>query len=230
MDILCYFINSRPKKVSSFGSLSYFKPENAPSGAAKFCLDNCPAYSSCPYHVLKIYFNGETDPAYIRQMGVIRDKQHLFDVLKTNRFGRCVFQCDNNVVDHQVVQVEFENEVTASFEMVGHNYLERRMTKLAMTNGEIQFDSSEGTVKAYTFEPLKEDLIRPSGVAGTHLGGDQKIMDSFVQAIRTGEKESLLTSVRMSLSSHLMGFAAEEARVSGRIIDLSEFEQSARLR
>lgn len=221
MDILCYLTGKRPLRVSSFGSLSYFKPENAPEGAPAFCLDGCPAYRTCPYHVEKMYLQDNTDPAYIRQMGVVSGRNEIFELLKTNRFGRCVFRCDNNVVDHQVVNVEFEEGVTACFQMAGHNYHERRITKISMTNGEIYFDVTEGVIKAATFSPLQEEVITPAGMAGTHLGGDRSIMDDFIDAIRTGERKNLRTSVEMSLDSHLMAFAAERSRIEKNTICLT---------
>jgi len=228
MDILRYFTGKRPLKISSFGSLTYFKEENAPQGAPKFCLDGCPAYKDCPYHVLKIYFNDDTDPAYIRQMGGVKDKKELFELLRHNQFGRCVYKCDNNVVDHQVVNVEFEDGVTACFQMAGHNYFERRITKISMTKGEIFFDTTDGIIKAYTFLPLNEESIKPANMTGSHMGADKVIMDAFVDAIRTGDRSCVLTPVEMSLDSHIMAFAAEQARVEGTVVNVKEFEKSYR--
>ena len=228
MDLIRYFVDSKPLRVSSFGSLTVFRQANAPEGAPEFCLDGCPAQATCPYDVLKIYFNADTDPAYIRQMGIISSKAELMQSLRSNCFGRCVYRCDNNVVDHQVVQIEFENGVTAAFEMSGPNFHERRMTKIAMTNGEIQCDLKDGVVMAYAFEPMKEEIIRAQDTASSHAGGDRKIMDSFVQSIMSGQDKYLLTPVRESFESHIMGFAAEESRKTGSIIDLTVYEQHIR--
>ena len=228
MDIMRYMIDKRPLKISSFGSLNYFRKENAPAGAPDFCLQGCPAYKNCPYDVQKIYFNEKTDPAYIRQMGVVKSNQELFELLRHNQFGRCVFKCDNNVVDHQVVQIEFEDGVTSSFQMAGHNYFERRITKTSLTNGEIYFDVSEGLIKAYTFSPANEEIIKPAGMEGSHLGGDNAIMDAFVDAICTGEKSHIITPVEMSLDSHIMAFAAEKARLDNVVVDITEFENEYR--
>jgi predicted dehydrogenase len=227
-DILRYLIDRKPVRVASFGSLTHFRPDKAPAGAPKFCLDGCPAYQSCPYHVLKIYFGDDVDPAYIRQMGVVRDNQHLMELLRTNAFGRCVFHCDNNVVDHQVMQVEFEGGVTASFCMYGHNYFERRILKLSMTNGEISFDWHEGIIRAYTFAPPSQQEIRPDGMRGSHGGGDRVIMDAFVDAIVTGDRRFVLTPVEMSLEGHLLAFAAEESRRTGQVVQLAAYEQQQR--
>jgi hypothetical protein len=162
-------------------------------------------------------------------MGVVKDKGDLMELLKTNRFGRCVYRCGNDVVDHQAVNVEFEGGLTVSFNMTGHNAVERRLTKISLTNGEIVFDTSGDTVTAYRFEPLREERIKPAGMAGTHGGGDRLIMEGFVDAIRSKGAVPMLTSVEMSLDSHLLAFAAERSRQErGAAIDLRQFEKEIR--
>lgn len=228
MDILRHLVGVAPRRISSFGSLSHFRPENAPQGAPDYCLDGCPAEAQCPYHVSKIYLTDETDPAYLRQMGVVDDRSLVAEMLRTHPFGRCVYHCDNNVVDHQVVQIEFEGGVTASFTMAGHNYHERRICKISCTNGEIIYDGSERVVRAWTFSPQREMVVRPLDIKGTHGGSDRIIMDAFVRAIRQGSNEGLLTSARTALESHLMAHAAEAARREHTVVDLKAFEQAAR--
>ncbi len=230
MDLLRHLVGVAPRRISSFGSLSHFRPENAPAGAPPYCLDGCPAEAECPYHVSKIYLTDETDPAYLRQMGVVADRAQVAEMLRTHPFGRCVYHCDNNVVDHQVVQIEFDNDVTASFTMAGHNFHERRICKLSCTNGEIAYDAVERVVRAWTFSPQREVVIRPLEIKGTHGGSDRIIMDAFVHAVRRGSSEGLLTSARAALESHLMAHAAEAARKKYSVIDLRAFERETRQR
>lgn len=219
MDLLRWLAGSRPSRVASFGQLSYFKPKNAPEGATPFCLDGCPAETDCPYSAQKIYLGEEPDPAYIRQMGSPETSQRLRVLLKTNQFGRCVYHCDNDVVDHQSVSIEFQNGVTASFMMTGHNAVERRITKISMTKGELQIDSSAGTIDAWRFQPGSHQTITPSMANSSHLGGDTAIMNGFTQAISSGNFKQVLTPVEMSLDSHLMAFAAEEARLTHKAVE-----------
>lgn len=227
MDLISHLINSKAEKVSSFGSLKYFTPANCPEGAPKYCLEGCRHYATCPYHVLKLYFDEDTDPAYIRQMGVVKDKNQLRELLTKNRFGKCVFQTDNDVVDNQVAQIQFENDITVSFTMCGHNGTERRMTKISMTNGEIWCDGMSGTIKTWQFEPLLSDEITVT-TKGTHSGGDRAIMDNFIDAIETRDKSILLTPIKDSLQGHLLVFAAEESRATGQVVDLEDFEDNLR--
>ena len=221
MDLIKWLAYGRRASVSSFGSLMHFKPENAPAGSAKMCLDGCSVERNCPYSALKIYFNDKTDPAYLRQMGSPQTKEELRNLLAKNQYGRCVYHCDNDVVDNQVAIINFDNGVSASFAMVGHNAIERRITKVSLTNGELELDVTSGHVKTWTFEPLAENVITPAGTNNSHLGGDAAIMDGFTDAISSGEFKNVLTPVDMSLDSHLMAFAAEEARITGKVVDIA---------
>lgn len=227
LDLLVHLTGRKASRVSSFGSLSYFRPENAPEGAPEYCLEGCPHAQACPYDVEKIYFDEETDPAYIRQMGVVENKDHLRELLRKSQFGKCVFRCDNNVVDNQVVQIAFEGGLHASFTMCGHNAFERRMTKISMTNGEIEFTGLDSRIRATRFEPRLEETIEVHA-KGTHGGGDRAIMDNFTGAILSGDQSILITPLRDSLEGHLLVFAAEEARKLGTVVDVRDYEQHLR--
>ena len=227
MDLLVYLADDRPSRVASFGRLDHFRPENAPAGAPLRCTDGCSAARECPYDVRKIYFRHDTDPAYLRQMGLVRDQKHLMELLSHNRFGRCVYHCDNNVVDHQVCAIEFRGGITASFSLSGHNAVDRRRTVVQMTDGELELDTSTNTITAARLSTGVREVITPTA-AGTHAGGDRAIMDRFVDAILTGNTDHLLTTAAESLDSHLLAFAAEASRASGRVEVLEDFEREIR--
>ena len=55
-----------------------------------------------------------------------------------------------------------------------------------------------------------------------HGGGDWGLIAAFVSAMR-GERQDVLTSARESVESHLLAFAAEEARLSGDSIDMAAY-------
>ena len=111
--------------------------------------------------------------------------------------------------------------------MCAHNVQERRMTKISMTNGEIEYDGLGHYIKAGSFEPRRDETI-DLVIKGTHSGGDRAIMDNFVDAIVSGDKSILLTPIKDSLEGHLLVFAAEESRKNENIIKLREFENSIR--
>ncbi len=227
LDMLAHLTGRRALKVASFGGLNYFRAENCPPGAPEFCLQGCPHARTCPYDVMKIYFDEDTDPAYIRQMGVVENKDQLRELLMRNRFGRCVFRTDNNVVDNQTVQIELEGGVHVSFTMCGHNGTERRMTKISMTNGEIEYDGLGNVIRTARFEPRLDAAVSVHA-KGSHHGGDRAIMDNFIDAIVSGDKSSLLTPIQDSLEGHLLVFAAEEARRQGKVVDVRAYEQELR--
>ncbi len=230
LDFLAYLIGKPAVRICSFGTLKHFTRANCPEGAPAFCLDGCPHTATCPYDVTKLYFEPDTDQAYIRQMGVVRDKNHLRELLTTNRFGRCVFQTDNNVVDTQVVQIEFQDGIHVSFTMCGHNGIERRIIKISMTKGEILYgDCGSGIITVHRFAPkLRTETIKVD-TRGTHGGGDRVIMDNFIDAIVTQDQAILKTPIRQSLEGHLLVYAAEASRKEGRIVDVREYEQQIRL-
>jgi hypothetical protein len=106
-----------PTRVSSFGSLMYFRPENAPAGSGTRCMTDCSIESTCPYSAYKNYilqdFWGDYVWDCIESKNPTRESK--IESLRTiNPYGKCVWHCDNDVVDHQTVIVEFEDGSTAS--------------------------------------------------------------------------------------------------------------------
>ena len=72
------------------------------------------------------------------------------------------------------------------------------------------------------------ERIDPQAQASGHGGGDAGLMATFVQALRG--RGPGLTTARESLESHLMAFAAEEARVQESIVRMDEFRHRAEQR
>lgn len=227
MDILLYLVGADCIRLSSFGSLSHFKAENAPKGAAKRCLDGCPYFDTCQYNAVTICLNPEIPVRKsCKNSFNIGDTSEgsIINALKTNKYGRCVYYCDNDVVDHQVVNMEFENEVTAVFTMTGFTYDHSRTIKLMGTDGEIggDLDRNEITVKDFKTRAINR-IVLPEPPSG-HSGGDMGIVESTINAIRgTGIDNS---SAKVSVQSHMMAFAAEKSRNEGKTIDMREYINS----
>lgn len=151
----------------------------------------------------------------------------VMEALRIGPYGRCVYHCDNDVVDHQVVDITFESGVTATLTMHGHSFEEGRTLRVdgsrATLLGKFSYSQAwleihehlTGEVTRYTFA---SEVDQTAG----HGGGDAGLMRHFVQAVR-GEV-SPLTSARDSLESHLMAFAAEESRLGERVMDMKVFE------
>jgi predicted dehydrogenase len=142
-------------------------------------------------------------------------------------YGRCVFRCDNDVVDHQVVNLEFENDVTVSFSMSGFTKNMDRTFKIMGTLGEIRGTRDLNEIEINYFNG-KVERYYPEKVAGGHHGSDTLIMRDFIAQVRKGDLQGK-TSAAESARSHMIAFAAEHSRVTGLTIDLDEYiEQISR--
>lgn len=221
MDILLYLIGKNCKKVSSFGSLGYFKKENAPKGAPDRCTDGCPYENTCPYNPLRMYTEGELR-GWCGIFGCSPDDPaSLIEALKVNDYGRCVFRCDNDVVDHQVVSMEFEDGITCVFTMSAFTQTGSRTIKIMGTHGEIGANMSENVIVVKDFASGSVDTIKVRESVWGHGGGDLGITEYFVNAVNGGDRS--MTSAQISVQSHMMAFAAEKSRVEGCTVDLDRF-------
>ncbi|MDR2750264.1 MAG: gfo/Idh/MocA family oxidoreductase, partial [Clostridiales bacterium] len=206
-------------------SLSYFKPQNAPEGAAKRCLDGCAAISSCPYSAKKIYldskgsFGDMVRRIICGETGLDAAKK----AVEEGPYGRCVFFCDNNVVDRQVVNLQFEDGLAASFTMCGFTGKGGRDINVMGTKGQILGNMEEQTIEVYDFltdERTSVGLSKSTLDSG-HFGSDDAMMSAFVRQLRGFEEGK--TSAAVSVESHLIAMAAEKSRVSGKTVNLDEF-------
>ena len=220
MDILRWLAGAPAKSVKSFGSLDYFKKENAPAGSTEYCLQGCKAKENCPFDCEKIYITDKKTGFRAHPEGcwpcdvVVTDptEEKLREALKDGPYGRCVFRCDNTVVDHQNVAILFENGVTANFLMTGFTKDCRRSISLFGTEGEINAYMEKREIILERFDSDEKVIIPVPETTSGHGGGDEQIMHDFIEAINTGA--SISTSLEESLDSHLMVFEAEEDRLS----------------
>ncbi|MFB7358936.1 Gfo/Idh/MocA family protein [Streptomyces gardneri] len=222
LDWLSYIVGSRVTKVSSFGSLSHFRPENRPAGAADNCLD-CSVESTCPYSAPRLYLGCLGDPARERwpldAVTPARTPEGVVQALREGPYGRCVYACDNDVVDHQVVNLEYAGGATASFTMTAFTPFAHRKTRIFGTRGSLDGDGERVTVTDFvtgeeeTFEP---GLAGPDAGRG-HGGGDQRLVDAFLAALATGDAAHIFSDPATSLESHLVAWAAERSRHRGTV-------------
>ncbi|SFT03784.1 Gfo/Idh/MocA family protein [Paenibacillus sp. BC26] len=226
MDILLWLAGADCTRLSSFGSLSYFKASNAPEGAPKRCTDGCPAADECLYYAPNVYL-GDAESWMAAAISDDPSPEARLKALQEGPYGRCVYQCDNNVVDHQVVNMEFANEVTAVFTMSAFTQECSRTLKLMGTKGEIRASMEKNEIELIRFgdsyEPEKISLEMPGGYSG-HGGGDYGLMSDFIGLVKSGAAAGdSLTSAAKSVQSHMMAFAAEASRLEKRVIGLDAF-------
>lgn len=226
LDWLRYVVDSPCLSVSSFGSLKHFRREAKPeaAGNAKRCLD-CAYDPMCPYSARKIYLKaveeGRTDwPVSV--LAPVPTVDSVTQALREGPYGRCVYECDNDVVDHQVVNFAFEGERTAVFTMTAFNEGSDRKTRIFGTRGEIYGDGQD--IEVYDFLTDKRRSFNAnaadSSILGGHGGGDYGLMDRFTAALAANDPSLVLSGVEASLESHRMVFAAEKARLEHRVVDL----------
>lgn len=229
-DILNWLIEKKCKSLSSYGSLKYFKESCAPEGSTDYCF-NCLVRDDCPYDAYKIYVTNENGIAHGNNgwpVNIIQENPTLdgiIEALKTNQYGRCVFRCDNNVVDHQTVNLLYEDDVTVSFTMCGFTDQISRQIKIMGTKGEIVGDQVTNlvTVKPFGLDKIVYDINKMATDLSGHGGGDNQMMRDMFDALENGGL--IESSIEDSISSHIIAFAAEESRLKhGEKIDLEEFE------
>jgi len=219
VDILVYLIGKDVSRVSSFGRLSHFTKVNQPKGAPHRCTDGCPVEPSCPYSSLKMYVDGPWgNPIGLEHWS----KDQKLQFVKTSKYGLCVYDTDNDVVDHQVVNFEFEGGATGTFTMTAFAKGGRQL-RVHGTHGEIHADIDQRKIRLRTFwDPQKDQHIDLPEETGGHGGGDDNVLNSFLAAIRSNDESKILTGSETSLKTHAATFAAEMSRVQGRTVSMSE--------
>ncbi|XP_033012333.1 uncharacterized protein LOC117050681 isoform X3 [Lacerta agilis] len=229
VDLINYWMGSRRcLKVSSFGNLSHFTKEHKPEGATDRCLD-CSVEQTCPYSAKKIYL-AQAEMGYFGwPVSVVchsgeYDIESLTDALRHGPYGRCVYECDNDVVNHQVVNMEFEGGATAALTMVGFTHkLGVRKTTIYGTKGELSCEGS-GPVEIYDFLERKTSSFSPDKAAcvpmclSAHSGADYYLMESFISAVAENNPSLIRTGPDDTLNSHLLVFEAERSRKENRVV------------
>ncbi|TDF92615.1 Gfo/Idh/MocA family protein [Paenibacillus piri] len=211
MDVLCWLMDQTCSRISSFGSLMHFHKGNAPDGAPAYCIEGCPAEADCPYYAPRFYL-GE-GKSWAKHFTQELTREAIVQGLKDTDYGRCVYRCDNNVVDHQVVNLEFADGATAMFSMCGFTRHSERRIQIMGTKGELR--GEEDRIVWMDFLTHEEHEIKIPEQTSGHGGGDSGIMKSFLNEVRGYSGKESLTSAAASVRSHLLAFAAEESRLNG---------------
>jgi predicted dehydrogenase len=230
IDIINWWIGKKCKSVASFGHLKHFTPENKPQGSADRCVNCTLADSGCAYSAKKLYKGFFDKGHYDWPVNVLISdftKEALDEALETGPYGRCVYCCDNDVVDNQVVIMDFEDGVTANFTMTAFTP-GGRQTKIMGTEGYLEGDEKTLRVFSFKTEKWQEFDFTTSGgnVSDGHGGGDFGLMSSFVGSMSSGDQSGIRTGAEETLLSHLMTFAAEKARLENSVIVIDDYINS----
>lgn len=214
-DLFSWWVGRRCLSAQSFGGLRHFRPECAPPGAATRCVD-CPkaVERTCPHSAIRLlldradlrYALPDTSPAGI-------------ETALQGPLGRCVYACDNDAVDHQVVNLLFEGGVTVSHAMESHTWARDRQTHIFLTDGEIVGDAR--TLRIHRFSDRATWLWDAAleGGSPTHessyILGNDGLLEDWLTALRTLPPARYAERFHASLQSHAIAFAAEASRLAG---------------
>lgn len=243
IDLMMWIMGeTKPTQISSFGGKYQFKPENAPAGAGTICMKDCPHVDTCVYSTKRLYIDHPDRWAFYVwdklehiENPTIEDKIALMK--SDSPYARCVYKCDNDVVDHQSVLVSFESGATGTHNMVGGSSQSLRKIHIIGTKGEIfgNFEESKYTVLKINPSPdahneecdveevdlkITGDMV---GAFGGHGGGDERLSEDFVKFIRGEEPSLACTSIFDSMAGHMSVYCADKSRENGGIPQKVEY-------
>ena len=231
LDIMCWLNNnSAPHYVSSFGSQRYFKEKDAPSDATELCED-CPHQNDCYFSSKNMYIKADFSNELTRIDKNTQSEKEIKEYLRNCNYGRCVYKIKEfNLVDRQVVNVEFNNGSICSFTLVGGAPEACRTISVIGTKGEITGKFEEGIIylkkdKVNTTIPEVRRIdvnesIHNDGLMLGHAGGDYEIMKTLLSHLNGNRDIITITKLSDSINGHLVAYAADEAREQYKIVEL----------
>ncbi|MEB3330499.1 MAG: Gfo/Idh/MocA family oxidoreductase, partial [Candidatus Sericytochromatia bacterium] len=219
LDYMAWLMDEPAVRVASFGSLSHFRPEHAPEGAPARCLEACPVEHTCAYSAIRQYVQADRTQWPASVISHDHSQEAHLEALRTGPYGLCVYQADNDVVDHQTVMLEHQNGATATFTVTAFTQAGGRRLRVNGTEADLTFDEHVVVLRDYASGRTEE--LRAGG-DGPHGGGDVRVIRNWLEAVRRADPAWLLTDLAASMPSHAVGFAAELARREGRLVRVDE--------
>lgn len=235
MDLLYWFTGSKCKSVTSVGGLSHFTAEHAPEGAADNCFD-CKYNKTCKFDCTYQYVG--------RKKGIFRGKhkflwgayafctsskkKDILNALKNDPKGklwsRCVYKCDNDVADNQVIHMDMENGTQIVVTVNAFNEKDHRHTEIRGTNGELYADDLGSVIRLQLFDRrAKKVTVNIIPVIKGHYGGDEGIIKATVSLLKNEGDSGQYTWIKDTIESHRIVTAAEKSRhEGGRRVYMSE--------
>jgi predicted dehydrogenase len=222
LDLLFWLTGKNVKRISSFGNRSYLTKENDLEGSANHCED-CTRKDECAFNAYRFYLNNKE---WLRPIiGDDLSDENIYKSLKGSPYSKCVFKCDSDVVDHQIVNIEFEDKTTASHTMNAFTRYCYRDIKIMGSKGCIEGNFEDKKFTVYHFLDNSERVVDITDYTDDfigHGGGDRVMFKEVIDYLLTGNKTVSLTSIQESVMSHEMAFAAEKSRVNnGEVVEIT---------
>lgn len=231
LDLMIWLASAAPKRVASFGERTLFRADGAPvANVPRRCTDGCPVQADCPWDAVAFYLTVDEQAARWWPLSdVSSDPSHEArrHALETGPYGVCVYRADNDLPDHQVLAVEFDNDVAATFTMNGTASDEKRTLHVSGSAGELRGVLHEGWLEVRRHGATEIERIEIPGSPLDHFGGDAGLVEHFTSVVERGRPDEVRASGRVSLDSHLLGFAAEQARIERRVVEVDEIRRRA---
>jgi predicted dehydrogenase len=226
LDLLAWNAASPVVRMASFGSLQHFRPERAPVGAPERCTDGCPV-DDCLWDARRIYCAPDLPSWVTPVLTEDPSSDAISEALRSGPYGRCVYHAGADVVDHQVVSMQLSDGSTMTLQLNGHSYQSFESARLTRYDGtRASLRASLGPEPALEIQEHgggSETVVMPERLDG-HGDADDRIMEAFASHARSGEP--MLTNARSAVEAHLLGFAAEEARMQRTVIDVRSLRAS----
>jgi predicted dehydrogenase len=233
-DMIQWLLGRKCLSLSSYGALNHFTPANAPKGAPIHCVEGCEAAEWCIYNALR--YAGDKKQPWLPQIydkTGTAGKEEILEWLKTSPWGRCVYRCGNNALDHQVVSMLFEENITCTFTMTAFEtgrHIEIYGTKGVLKGGaayrdlfksEITFIPYNGEVKTFNVTG-KMDSVR------LRHERDKRLIEKLYSEMVKPAGEEINSSLSDSIQSHIIAFAAEKARLNNCVVNIDEFQNQCK--
>lgn len=216
IDYLVWLTGSAATAVQSAGSLSLFRPEKAPAAndGAERCLD-CPMERDCPYSAVELYLRRRKWLRHFDLPAGFGDGD-IRRVLRDTPFGQCVYRVgDNNVWDHQAVQIALRSGVEIRLAVNGVTGVEGRRIHVMGSKGELWGDEHSIRLAYYptaglpTAEREREWHFPALADAPGHAGADYAIVEDFLKGVRaalSGDEVLPLCDIRHSIEAYRIAF------------------------
>ena len=224
IDLMMWMMgNDTPTTVYSVGGDYSFSPDKAPIGSGTRCLLDCPLEEGCPFSAGKHYLPDDIAHAfYVWGNEKLTQEEKREALKRDNPYGRCIFRCGHEGVDHQSVTITFDSGAVGIFTLTGGAPKDERRIQIVGTKGSLSgtFEENAFTVRLTkpdgSYTETVYDALKDS--KEFHGGGDEALVLDFCEYLKTGKPSLSFSELSDSLTSHLVIFAAEKSRKSGQVV------------
>lgn len=223
IDILLYLIGSKCKKVASFGDLKHLNNENFKLNMSESCM-KCSVEEKCPYSSKKIYL--EDNKKENNTVHINPTEENLLSILHEGPYGRCIYRCDNNVVDHMINIMEFENGIKATLNLSAFTKESEISINLMFSHGEVMASLLKEEIVIDKFIDNSKEVIDFKDK--NDKKEEHKIINDFIKMISNKDFVNNKSSVKSAIESHAISFALEYSRISEEIIYVEDFFENAK--